>query len=124
MDKLIIYLICINILGAVLDGVTAAKRRRTSHKALSVLLGIIAIAGGAPGMIIAFALCDRTASKTNMMLRVFTVCVCDRTCGVHDVEAQTCGQMELCILGCVCGIQMDTLVRCGSECCNICHVRN
>lgn len=27
-------------------------------------------------MIIAFALCDRTASKTNMMLRVFTVCVC------------------------------------------------
>ena len=76
MDKLIIYLICINILGAVLDGVTAARRRRTSHKALSVLLGIIAIAGGAPGMIIAFALCDRTASKTNMMLRVFTVCVC------------------------------------------------
>ena len=73
MDKLIIYLICINILGAVLDGVTAARRRRTSHKALSVLLGIIAIAGGAPGMIIAFALCDRTASKTNMMLRVFTV---------------------------------------------------
>ena len=66
MDKLIIYLICINILGAVLDGVTAARRRRTSHKAL----------GGAPGMIIAFALCDRTASKTNMMLRVFTVCVC------------------------------------------------
>lgn len=51
MDKLIIYLICINILGAVLDGVTAARRRRTSHKALSVLLGIIAIAGGAPGMI-------------------------------------------------------------------------
>lgn len=40
MDKLIIYLICINILGAVLDGVTAARRRRTSHKALSVLLGI------------------------------------------------------------------------------------
>ena len=76
MDKLIIYLICINILGAVLDGVTAARRRRTSHKALSVLLGIIAIAGGGPGMIIAFALCDRTASKTNMMLRVFTVCVC------------------------------------------------
>ena len=65
MDKLIIYLICINILGAVLDGVTAARRRRTSHKALSVLVGIIAIAGG-----------DRTASKTNMMLRVFTVCVC------------------------------------------------
>ena len=26
--------------------------------------------------IIAFALCDRTAFKTNMMLRVFTVCVC------------------------------------------------
>ena len=99
MDKLIIYLICINILGAVLDGVTAAKRRRTSHKALSVLLGIIAIAGGAPGMIIA-------------------------ACGVHDLEGQTGGQMELCILGCVCGIQMDTLVRCGSECCNICHVRN
>ena len=76
MDKLIIYLICINILGAVLDGVTAARRRRTSHRALDVILGIIAIAGGAPGMIIAFALCDRTASKTNMMLRVFTVCVC------------------------------------------------
>ena len=37
---------------------------------------IIAIAGGAPGMIVAFALCDRTASETNMMLRVFTVCVC------------------------------------------------
>ena len=70
MDKLIIYLICINILGAVLDGVTAARRRRTSHKALSVLLGIIAIAGGAPGMIIAFALCDRTASKTFVMFGI------------------------------------------------------
>ena len=73
---MIVYLICINIMGAVLDGVTAARRRRTSHKLLSVLLEIIAIAGGAPGMIVAFALCDRTASKTNMMLRVFTVCVC------------------------------------------------
>ena len=76
MEKVIIYLICVNIFGAVLDGVTAAKRRRMSCAWLSVLLGIIAAAGGAPGMIIAFALCDRTATKANMMLRVFTVCVC------------------------------------------------
>ena len=85
---------------------------------------IIAIAGGAPGMIVAFALCDRTASKTNMMLRVFTVCVHDRTCGVYDMETQTCGQIELGIPGCVCKIQMDIMVRVGDECYNICHVRN
>lgn len=76
MDRIIIYLTAINILGAVLDGATAARRRRVSRAWLSVLLGIIAAAGGAPGMIIAFALCDRTATKANMMLRVFTVCVC------------------------------------------------
>ena len=69
------YLIIINILGLILFIINHLLYKYTENGQIDNLLTIIALAGGALGMVIAILIFDRKAVKANMMSRVFIVCI-------------------------------------------------
>ena len=69
------YLISANIIGFLACAVNTWLRRHTAGKQIHPLLTLLALSGGAAGILLFMALFDRKATKDNMLFRVFTVCV-------------------------------------------------
>ena len=74
-EMLIFFLIGINVLGFVLQGIDVLLRRRVSKLRLDIPVMIAAVLGASPGILLCMLLFDRKAVKENMMCRVFVVCV-------------------------------------------------
>lgn len=69
------YLIGINIIGFLSYTVNMVLYTYTEKWQIDIILTIVAIALGSPGILIAILLFDRHAKKENMMSRVFVACI-------------------------------------------------
>ena len=69
------YLISINVLGFILFAINTLLYTYTENGQIDVLLTITSLIGGALGIVLAIIIIDRQAKKSNMMSRVFVVCV-------------------------------------------------
>ncbi len=69
------YLIGINIAGFLFYIINMLLYRYTANGRIDVVLTIVSLALGAPGILLAILLFDRKPIKENMMSRVFVICV-------------------------------------------------
>lgn len=70
-----IYLIAVNIIGFLLFALNKWLYNHTARGKIDILLMLLTLLGGSPGIVLAILLMDRKAEKRNMMLRVFVICV-------------------------------------------------
>ena len=69
------YLIIINILGFIIFGINTLLYSHTEAGQIDIIVTLVALAGGALGIVLSILLFSRKAVKDNMMSRVFVFCV-------------------------------------------------
>ncbi len=72
---IICYLILINAIGFILLLVSTQMRRSAYANVLDISVYVAALIGGAVGVLVAVIVFDRKATKENMMVRVFSICI-------------------------------------------------
>ncbi len=75
MDAGSCYLIAINVAGFLFYVVNMFLYTYTKDGQIDILLTIVALLGGALGIVLAILIVNRKAQKENMMSRVFVICV-------------------------------------------------
>lgn len=74
-DYLDVYLIIVNVIGFLLFAINTWLYSHTAEKQVDTALTITALLGGSVGILLSILLFDRKAEKSNMMSRVFIVCI-------------------------------------------------
>lgn len=69
------YLLCVNVIGFVLLFVNTRLCSNNAQKLVHGFLMVLAVLGGALSILTAILIFDRKAVKSNMMLRVFVICI-------------------------------------------------
>ena len=72
---IILYLILMNALGFVLLLISTQSRMGMNIDALDIAINVVSLIGGSVGVLLAIIVFDRKATKENMMVRVFAICV-------------------------------------------------
>ena len=74
-NTMICYLLGINLLGFVLQGIDVLLRWKGKNNRMCIPVMIASVLGASPGILLCMLLFDRRAVKENMMCRVFAVCM-------------------------------------------------
>lgn len=75
VNALFYYLLFVNILGFLLYGLRMLTAGHAKNHGTDLLLMILALMGGSPGILLFLFFFDRKTTKDNAMLRVWTCCI-------------------------------------------------
>ena len=75
MEPFTVYVVAVNIIGFILFGINLLLYTYTATGQIDRIITVVALLGGALGIVISILLFARKAEKENMMSRVFVYCV-------------------------------------------------
>lgn len=74
MGTILFIFLILNFIGFLCSILRTRLKDKAQNK-MDILLGILSVCGGSPGILLGILIFDQEASKENMMIRVFVICV-------------------------------------------------